>query len=174
MDRGSTERPARTTVVGGRTGGDEVADTAPVAAYRLLIADVFELAGTSRRTSELLAESLGQTAARWHVMSVVSAEARTVPAIADRLGQVRQSVQRVVNDLVGEGLVELRANRAHVRSPLVALTGEGRRLTGRHFADSERNRADLLDRAGVDATDLLAARATLRSVLDAFGDAEPG
>lgn len=170
MARRSTDHPTRTWLDGGGPAGD----TSPVAAYRLLIADVFELAGTSRRTSEQLAERLGQTAARWHVMSVVSGGPRTVPAIADRLGQVRQSVQRVVNDLVGEGLVELRPNPAHIRSPLVALTDDGRALTDRLFADSERNRADLLARAGVDAADLLAARATLRAVLDAFDGADAG
>jgi hypothetical protein len=45
-------------------------------AYRLFIADVYELAGQSRRTSESLARELGQTAARWHVLSVLSRPSR--------------------------------------------------------------------------------------------------
>src|ERR1700755_3083959 len=50
--------------------------------YRLLMADVYELAGLSRRTSEAIARDLGQTAARWHVLSVLSAGPCTVPAAA--------------------------------------------------------------------------------------------
>ncbi len=56
--------------------------------YRLLIADVYELAGQSRRTSESLARGLGQTAARWHVLSVLSDEPRSVATAARRLGRV--------------------------------------------------------------------------------------
>lgn len=142
-----------------------------VAAYRLLIADVYELAGTSRETSEVLAAERGQTAARWHVMSVVSEEPATVPAIARRLGQARQSVQRIVNELAAEGLVELADNPAHARSALVVLSPAGTSVTAELFDATEAGRARLLDRAGVSADALLAARATIRSVLDAFGTA---
>ncbi len=41
-------------------------------AHRLLIAEVYELAGESRRSSETQTRELGQTAARWNVLSVVS------------------------------------------------------------------------------------------------------
>ena len=51
-------------------------------AYRLLIADVYELAGASRRTSDDLARAVGQTAARWHVLSALSDAPRSVPSAA--------------------------------------------------------------------------------------------
>lgn len=55
--------------------------------YRLLMADVYELAGRSRATTQDIAgEVVGQTAARWHVMSVITDQDRTVPAVARRLG----------------------------------------------------------------------------------------
>jgi DNA-binding MarR family transcriptional regulator len=139
-------------------------------AYRLLIADVYELAGTSRSTSDRLAARVGQTAARWHVMSVLSDGAHTVPAIAHRLGQARQSVQRVVHDVHAEGLVELRPNPIHARSPLVALTPTGAATLDQVFEASEENRRQLLDRSGVSTTRLLAARKTIRALLDAFAE----
>jgi DNA-binding MarR family transcriptional regulator len=138
--------------------------------YRLLIADVYELAGTSRRTSDLLAAGLGQTAARWHVMSVISDAALTVPEIAHRLGLARQSVQRVVDDLVTTGMVEPLPNPMHVRSPRVALSEAGVRTLDQLFAASDQDRAELLDRAGVSAKELAAARSTLRSLLVAFAE----
>jgi len=143
-----------------------------VAAYRLLIADVYELAGTSRRTSDRMAAAHGQTAARWHVLSVIADEPHGVPAIAHRLGHARPSVQRIVHDLEAAGLVELRPNPRHARSPLVALTPAGKETLDRLFAGSDGDRASLLARAGVSADELLAARATLRKVLAAFADTD--
>ena len=141
-----------------------------VAAYRLLVADVYELAGASRRSSDELAAAVGHTAARWHVMSAVSDAPATVPDVARRLGQSRQNVQRVVNDLVASGAVELRDNPAHERSPLVALTDAGDRQLAELFAASERDRAELLARADVSERQLQQARRTLRRLLDAFAE----
>ena len=81
-------------------------------AYRLLVADVYELAGRSRATSEAIAQRHQQTAARWHLLSVLRDEAMTVPGIARRLGQSRQSVQRVADDLIAAGCVRWRPTPA--------------------------------------------------------------
>lgn len=139
-----------------------------LAAYRRFVADVYELAGTSRETSERIARASGQTAARWHVMSVVSEQAATVATIARRLGLTRQSVQRVVNDLVDGRLVALHPNPDHARASLVALTPEGERVVEELFARSEASRTRLLELAEVEAADLDAARATLQALLRAF------
>jgi hypothetical protein len=74
------------------------------------MADVYELAGRSRRTSERVAAALGTTVARWHLLSVVSQDALSVPEIARRLGQVREG---------GGGVRVLRHDwiRQAVRSP---------------------------------------------------------
>lgn len=138
------------------------------AAYRLLIADVYELAGASRDSSDALAARAGLTTARWHVLSVVSDSAATVPAIARRLGLARQSVQRVVDDLVRDGQARLRPNPAHRRSPLVEPSEAGRAALAAVIAASAQDRAALVARAGLSAADLLAARATLRALLAAF------
>ncbi len=136
--------------------------------YRLLMADVYELAGASRDTSEQIAGELGQTAARWHVMSGVSQDALSVPAIARRLGLTRQSVQRVVNELVDAGLVTLEENPDHQRSPLVRLTSAGHDVLEELFRRSDATRAALLDRSGLSATELDQARQVVRSLLAAF------
>lgn len=137
-------------------------------AYRLLIADVYELAGGSRRSSEQLAAQSGQTAARWHVLSVLSGGSMTVPAVARRLGLSRQAVQRVVDDLADAGLAKLEPNPAHARSPLATLTAEGRPLLRDLFRQSEESRAALLERAGVSTQELQDARRVIRALCDAF------
>jgi DNA-binding MarR family transcriptional regulator len=143
-----------------------------VEAYRLLIADVYELADASRRTSEHMARESGQTAARWHVLSVVSDAPRTVPSAARRLGLAPQSVQRVVDDLLETGQVEARPNPDHIRSPLIALTSAGRNTLEQLFARSEENRGLLLKRARVTAAQMDDAQRVIRSLIEAMGDEE--
>ncbi|AXB48310.1 MarR family transcriptional regulator [Amycolatopsis albispora] len=134
----------------------------------MLIADVYELAGISRRTSEDIAREAGQTAARWHVLSVLSDGPRTVPNAARRLGLTPQSVQRVVSDLLATDLVEARPNPDHARSPLITLTDDGRATLERLFERSDASRARLLARAGTSAEELRTAGETLRRLLDAL------
>jgi DNA-binding MarR family transcriptional regulator len=136
--------------------------------YRLLIADVYELAGVSRSTSEQLARRTGATAAQWHVLSVVSDEPLTVSAAARRLGLSRQSVQRVVNDLLASGDLRAAPDPDDRRAPLITLTAAGRRSLRRLFADSDANRAELLRRAGVSRAELDRARRSLRRLIDAY------
>ena len=136
--------------------------------HRLLVADVYELAGESRRTSEALAREAGQSAARWHVLSVVSDGPRTVAGAARRLGLARQSVQRVVDDLAAAGQVALRPNPDHARAPLVEITADGAATLDRLVHRSDAVRADLLRRAGVHRAELDQARDVLRRLLAAL------
>lgn len=141
--------------------------------YRLLMADVYELAGLSRRTSETIARAAGQTAARWHVLSVLSDGPRTVPSAARRLGLAPQSVQRVVADLLADEQVETHANPDHARSPLVALTARGRATVTDLFARSDENRAAVLARAAVPPGRLHEAREVLRALTTALSTDDP-
>ncbi|WIV55959.1 MarR family winged helix-turn-helix transcriptional regulator [Amycolatopsis nalaikhensis] len=138
-----------------------------VTGYRLLIADVYELAGLSRRISEREAAAHDTTVARWHVLSAVSEEALTVPAIGRRLGLVRQAVQRVVDDLVEAGQLRAEPNPAHRRSPLFACTPEGADVLDHLWAESEPARRETVAAAGVTVGELREARAVLRRLIDA-------
>jgi DNA-binding MarR family transcriptional regulator len=142
-----------------------------VEAYRLLIADIAELIGRSRSTSDDLARTTGQTVARWHLMSVLSDGPRSVASAARRLGLTRQSVQRVANDLLAEGLVTATPDPGDARAPLLSLTRRGGALVGDLYERSEGVRTELVTRADVSVTQLRAARQTVRALLDAFDSA---
>jgi DNA-binding MarR family transcriptional regulator len=137
-------------------------------AYRLLIADVYELAGLSRRSSDELARAVGQSAARWHVLSVISDGPRTVAGAARRLGLARQSVQRVVDGLVDDGYVELRPNPDHSRAALVALTGTGAASLEALVRRGDGHRRVVLEASHVTADELDQARAVLGKLLVAL------
>src|SRR5579875_3831737 len=92
----------------------------------LIVADIFELAGRFRDDGEAIARTVGQTQARWQVMSTASADPRTVPQIARRLGVSRQNVQRIAGLLVADGAATFEANPDHKGSPFVVLTKRGR------------------------------------------------
>ena len=91
----------------------------------LLSADLYEAAGAMRQVGEAVAGKVGQTQARWQVLSVLPGSGWTVPQAARRLGVTRQSVQRVVDLLVADGLVELMPNPDHARSRIAQLTALG-------------------------------------------------
>ena len=137
-------------------------------AYRLLVADVYELAGRSRATSEAIAQRHQQTAARWHLLSVLQDEAMTVPGIARRLGQSRQSVQRVADDLITTGCVRSAPNPGHRRSPLLRLTPDGLRQLEALNADGDQDRAARLAAAGLTTAQLDRARQVLRALIGAL------
>lgn len=92
----------------------------------IVIADIYELAGRLRDNGEAIARTVGQTQARWQVMSAAASERpHTVPQIARVLGVTRQNVQRIADLLVAEGAAEYRDNPDHRASPHLVLTPEG-------------------------------------------------
>jgi DNA-binding MarR family transcriptional regulator len=91
-----------------------------------IVADVYELAGRFRDYGEAIAKTVGQTQARWQVLSAASDRPRSVPQIARVLGVTRQNVQRIADLLVAEGSAQYQGNPDHRASPHLALTRRGR------------------------------------------------
>jgi DNA-binding MarR family transcriptional regulator len=132
----------------------------------LIIADVYQLAGQLRRNADAIARAIGQTQARWQVLSAASADPKTVPQIARRLGIARQNVQRIADLLIAEGLATLQPNPDHKTSPFLALTVGGRSTFAqlmRHARTYYRELATEL--AG---NDLAVLRGSLRRFCDAL------
>ncbi|MCQ4041384.1 MarR family winged helix-turn-helix transcriptional regulator [Streptantibioticus rubrisoli] len=130
----------------------------------LLVADVFEAAGALRRSGEAIAATMGQTQARWQLLSVVSDSPRTVAQAARRLGISRQGVQRVANDLVGEELAVFRPNPDHRSSPLLELTPAGRHVL--HQITAQATEAHRALAADFPPGEIAAARDLLRRLTD--------
>jgi DNA-binding MarR family transcriptional regulator len=133
-----------------------------------LLAEVYELAGRSRRRSDVEAAEFGSTGARWLVMSAISDRDLSAAAIARRLGLARQAVHRVVDDLVAQGHVARVANPDHVRSDLISLTPEGRSVLRKMWRASDRHRSGILAAADVSDEEIDVARDVLRRILAAL------
>jgi DNA-binding MarR family transcriptional regulator len=93
-----------------------------------LILDLFRLNSRLLASGDRLVAGLGLTSARWQILGAIVATDRPQPVawLARDLGANRQNVQRIVNDLHGEGLVAFETNPHHRRAQLVVLTDKGK------------------------------------------------
>lgn len=91
---------------------------------------------------EQLARPAGLTAALWQVLAAVLRSPLSVADISREIGTTRQSVQRIADILVEEGLAGYLPNPAHRRAKLLNPTDEGRaamrRLGPAHAAFAQR------------------------------------
>ncbi|WFU81076.1 MarR family winged helix-turn-helix transcriptional regulator [Bradyrhizobium sp. CIAT3101] len=94
------------------------------------ILDLFRANGLLLTAGDRLVASLGLTSARWQILGAIAGAERPEPVawLARNLGANRQNVQRIVNDLVRDGLVEFETNPHHRRAQLVVLTDKGRQV----------------------------------------------
>jgi DNA-binding MarR family transcriptional regulator len=98
------------------------------AAATALFLEIFRLDRELMGAVDALISDLGLTGARWQVLGAIALAGVSLPVahIARNMGQSRQSVQRVVDDLAAQGLVDFAANPHHRRAKLVVLTAAGR------------------------------------------------
>ena len=98
------------------------------AALTDLVLDLFRVANRMLVAGDRLVAGLGLTSARWQVLGTIVAVDRPQPVawLARDMGANRQNVQRIVNDLAAEGLVEFQTNPHHRRAQLVVLTQKGK------------------------------------------------
>nr|WP_240979082.1 MarR family winged helix-turn-helix transcriptional regulator [Longimicrobium terrae] len=72
-----------------------------------------------------MARPAGLTAARWQVLGAVLREPLTVSGAARAMGLTRQSVQRLADVLVADGMAEFIDNPRHRRARLLRPTAAG-------------------------------------------------
>ena len=94
--------------------------------------------------------------------------AMTVPQLGRAQSLSRQFVQRMVNEAVAAGLVELTENPAHRRSRLVGLTATGRTAIEGVAAREHAQLADV--GADLTADDLAACARVLTRMLDGLAE----
>ena len=93
-----------------------------------LILAIFRLNGRLLVTGDRLVAGLDLTSARWQVLGAVALAERPQPVawLARNMGLNRQGVQRIVNEMRDDGLLEMEPNPHHRRAHLVVLTKRGK------------------------------------------------
>ncbi len=93
-----------------------------------LILAVFRLNGRLLIAGDRLVAGLDLTSARWQVLGAIALAERPQPVawLARDMGLNRQGVQRIVNEMRDDGLLEIEPNPHHRRAHLVVLTRRGK------------------------------------------------
>ncbi|WMT92681.1 MarR family winged helix-turn-helix transcriptional regulator [Pelagibacterium sp. H642] len=93
-----------------------------------LILTMFRANNLTLAWGDRIVSPLGLTSARWQILGAITQADRAQPVawLARDMGANRQNVQRIVNDLLADGLVALEPNPHHKRAQLVVLTPKGK------------------------------------------------
>jgi len=137
----------------------------------IVVADIYELAGRLREHGEAIAATVGQTQARWQVLSAASDRPQTVPQIARVLGVTRQNVQRIADLLVAEGAAQYRDNPDHRASPHLILTKSGRTALERITQAAAGYHATLTQK--LSPSEVASLQRGLHRLLGAVADVDP-
>lgn len=129
-----------------------------------LILEIFRLNGELLAAGDALVAEVGLSSARWQVLGAIAMASRPEPVatLARSMGLTRQAVQRVVNDLLDEGLVALEPNPNHKRAHCVVMTFRG----GQTYASANHRRDPWLEdlASGMDEQQILQALSVLRQL----------
>src|SRR5262245_7831501 len=131
-----------------------------------LVVHVFRLNGLLIALGDEMGEPSGQTSARWRVLAAIDEEPLSVAQIARAWWLTRQSVQRVADVLVEDGLATYEDNPNHRRAKLVRITPRGLTIL-REIRLRQRTWAEALG-GRIGESDLREANATLARLLEAL------
>ena len=95
-----------------------------------IVLEAFKLSGLLVMEGDRITADFGLTSARWKILGALalSGTSLTVPQIAREMGQTRQAVQRLVEIMHSDGLLDLLDNPNHKRAKLVALSNKGKKV----------------------------------------------
>ena len=93
-----------------------------------LLLDVFKLNGLLLLEGDHITQELELSSARWKILGALaeSKESLTVPEIGKKMGQTRQAVQRLANEMARDDLLFFQENPNHKRAKLLNLTAKGK------------------------------------------------
>jgi DNA-binding MarR family transcriptional regulator len=134
------------------------------AALTDLMLETFRLNGRLLAAGDRLVSDVGLTSARWQVLGAIALAGSPLPAahIARRMGLTRQSVQRVVDDLHGAGMVVFSVNPHHRRAKLIGLSEAGQAAYAQAMARHDPWAEGLAE--GLDAEEIRIAIEVLRTL----------
>ena len=86
---------------------------------------IFRINGLLLRNGDRLTKPIGQSSARWYVLGMVGNEPQSVASAARTMGHARQSVQRIADSLVIDGLAKYSPDPKDKRAQILSLTPKG-------------------------------------------------
>jgi len=135
-----------------------------------IVLETFKLGGLLVTAGDELSDEFGLTSARWKVLGALanSDSPITVSQIAASMGQTRQGVQRLSNEMVGEGVLVYQENPHHKKAQWVAMTAKGKKLY-KALMEKQAPWANEIS-AGIDAQEIEVALEVLRKIAQKLSD----
>ena len=92
--------------------------------FTQMVLEIFKVGGLLNLEGDKMTKEYGLTASRWKILGAIqlSDTQLTVPEIGRQMGQTRQAVQRLVDVMTKDGLLQQVENPNHKRAKLVQLT----------------------------------------------------
>lgn len=92
-----------------------------------VVLEIFKLGGLLINEGDRMTAEFGITSARWKILGslALAGSPLTVPQIAKTMGQTRQAVQRLVDAMQRDGILEFNENPEHKRAKLISLSTKG-------------------------------------------------
>ncbi len=137
--------------------------------FTQIVLEIFRLGGLLVAEGDRMSAPFGLTSARWKILGAiaVAGQAQTVPQIARAMGLTRQAVQRLVDAMHGDGLLQWHDNPEHKRARLLSLTPAAEQAYAQLYQTQS---AWALDASAEIAPDALQQTlATLRRISTQFG-----
>lgn len=133
-----------------------------------IVLEVFKLGGLLVSEGDQMGAEFGITSARWKVLGALSlgAQSQTVPQIARNMGLTRQAVQRLVDAMESDGLLQFADNPDHKRAKLISVTEHGQTVYSQLDAKQSVWAMDCSE--GISADDLATTLSVLRLVSSAI------
>ena len=93
-----------------------------------LVLEIFRLNGLLLIEGDRISAAVGLSSARWKVLGAIALADRpmTVAQVSKKMGQARQSVQRIADIMADQGYFTWKENPAHKRAKLLQLTSKGK------------------------------------------------
>lgn len=134
-----------------------------------LVLEIFKLNGLLLAEGDRIAGEYELSSARWKVLGAVAINGRplTVAQIGRHMGQARQSVQRIANDMAESGYFTWVESPSDRRAMLLKLTAKGKRVYQQLETDQAPWANDAAKSLGIDQLD--SALNVLRKLSDHFG-----
>lgn len=133
-----------------------------------IILEIFKLNGLLVNEGDRLIKELGLSSARWKVLGALlhTQHPLTVPDIAREMGQTRQAVQRLSNEMKKDGLLETEINPNHKRAKFLKLTDKGKHVCA--LLDSKQIPWVNSIAKGLEAEDLEVTNCILNKIINRF------
>ena len=98
--------------------------------FTQIVLELFKLNGLLVAEGDQITKEHALSSARWKILGALalSPHSMTVPQIANKMGQTRQSVQRLADAMQKDGFLDYQENPYHKRAKLVVISNKGEKI----------------------------------------------